>query len=136
MLSSFTLQMPMKVASRATVTATQLLRRRARASRALAVDSSMPGSSSGSISMVRDGGREGVAALSRLPRERRRAAPAKGVGANAHAGREERMRRCRAMCAGAGGKVQLHVVSDDVRHARVEHQRPGAPGLLARLVAG
>src|SRR5512147_3049770 len=104
MLSSFTLQIPMKVASSATVTATHALSRRARASAAEDGASSEPAGSSGSISM---GMVEWVGGS------------VQQVGADADAGGDERLRRGDAVQVLAGAEVEREVAADEPRHTGV-----------------
>src|SRR6185369_16488511 len=118
MLSSFTLQIPMKVASSATVTATHALSRRARAS-AVEGASSEPAGSSGSISM---GMVEWVGGS------------VEQVGAHADAGGDEGLRRGEAVHVLSGAEVEREVAPDQVGKAGVDEHRPGASALLARLI--
>src|SRR5689334_7798843 len=114
MLSSFTLQIPMNVASRATVTATHELSRRARASALEAGASSEPGGLSGSISM------EMVEWVGGAVEQ---------VGAHADAGGDERLGRREAVEVLSGADVELQVAADDVRDAGVGDRQPGPAGL-------
>src|SRR5205809_52610 len=106
----------MNVASSATVTATHVLSRRARAS-AVGVDaSSDPGGLSGSISM------ESVEWVDGAVEQ---------VGAHADARGEEGLRSADAVEVLAGTHVELQVAADDVGDAGVADHRPGAAGIFA-----
>src|SRR5689334_13258253 len=111
----------MNVASSATVTATHVLSRRARAS---AVDdgwSSAPGGLSGSISMEMVERVEGTM---------------EQIGADADAGGDERLRRAEAVQVLAGAEIEREVAADEVGDAGVGDHRPGAAELLAGLPGG
>src|SRR4051812_10030678 len=119
MLSSFTLQIPMKVASSATVTATHELSRRARASAVVAGASSEPGGLSGSISM------KSVEWVGGAVEQ---------IGAHADARGDERLRRGEAVQVLAGAEIERQVAADEPGYPRVGDRRPGAASILTRLI--
>src|SRR5690348_5927076 len=116
MLSSFTLQIPMNVASSATVTATHELSRRARASAVDGGASSEPGGLSGSISM------EMVEWVGGTMEQ---------IGADADAGGDERLRGAEAVQVLAGAQIEREVAAHEVGDAGVGDRRPRAAELLA-----